>query len=161
RDRRRRAGGHRRPASPRRRRAAAPRGDRPTLGGLMTELVKAHRRVLKTSVGLVDQVQVADLGRPTPCAGWDLRQLLAHMIGQNYGFAAAADGDGADLAVFADRPVGDDPAAEYSASADRVIAAFRRPRLAGEYVAVAALRGGVTLPGQVMMGAHLVDYVVH
>jgi uncharacterized protein (TIGR03086 family) len=127
----------------------------------MTKLVKAHRRVLKTTVDLVDQVQLTDLDRPTPCAGWDLRQLLAHMIGQNYGFAAAAEGEGADLAAFADRPVGEDPAADYSASADRVIAAFRQPRLAGEYVAVAALRGGVTLPGQVMMGAHLVDYVVH
>jgi uncharacterized protein (TIGR03083 family) len=41
---------------------------------------------------LVDRIGPADLARPTPCAGWDLRALLAHLIGQNHGFAEAVDG---------------------------------------------------------------------
>jgi uncharacterized protein (TIGR03083 family) len=69
------------------------------------DLIDAHARALRTSAAIVARAGVADLGRPTPCAGWDLSDLLAHMVGQNYGFASAVEGDG-DLAVFADRVVG-------------------------------------------------------
>jgi uncharacterized protein (TIGR03086 family) len=127
----------------------------------MSHLVSAHRRTMLASADVVSRVAVADLDRPTPCAGWDLRTLLAHMIGQNYGFAAAAEGRGGDLAVFADRPVGADPAADYSASVDRVVEAFATPDLMVTDVAVAVVRGGMTLPGTTVIGVHLVDYVVH
>jgi gas vesicle protein len=40
----------------------------------------------------VTQLTPADLTRPTPCAGWTLHGLLAHMTTQHYGFAAAAAG---------------------------------------------------------------------
>lgn len=116
---------------------------------------------MQKSTEVVGPVTVDDLDRPTPCAGWDLRALLAHMIGQNYGFAAAAEGDGADLATFADRAVGSDPAADYRASADRVVQAFATPDLLVSYLPVAAVRGGMTLPGTTIVGMHLVDYVVH
>ncbi|HEY0639365.1 MAG TPA: maleylpyruvate isomerase N-terminal domain-containing protein, partial [Pseudonocardiaceae bacterium] len=65
-----------------------------------------HGRVMATSVAVVAGVSADDLGRPTPCAGWDLRRLLAHMTGQNHGFAAAAGGAGPDPALFADRHPG-------------------------------------------------------
>ncbi len=127
----------------------------------MTDLVDAHRRTLETSIAIVASMQVADLGRPTPCGGWDLRALLAHMIGQNYGFAAAAEGDGGDLTCSRTGAVGADPAGEYAASAGRAIEAFGAPGVLERDVEVAVLRGGVTLPGGAVIGCHLVDYVVH
>lgn len=60
--------------------------------GLMTatELRGRHERALRASVAIVAQVSERDLGRPTPCADWTLRDLLAHMTVQHEGFAAAA-----------------------------------------------------------------------
>jgi uncharacterized protein (TIGR03086 family) len=126
----------------------------------VTDLIDAHARALRTSAAIVALARVEDLGRPTPCAGWDLSDLLAHMVGQNYGFASAVEGDG-DLAVFADRAVGDDPAADYAASVDRVVGAFSAPDLLEREVFMAVIRGGRTVPGGTVVGFHLVDYVVH
>ncbi|MFC8721703.1 maleylpyruvate isomerase family mycothiol-dependent enzyme, partial [Kitasatospora sp. NPDC057198] len=81
-------------------------------------------RALRAARSLVDRVGADQLDRPTPCGSWTLGQLLAHMTGQNHGFAAAARGDGRDLAHWADRPVGDDPAGVFAASAAEVAAAF-------------------------------------
>jgi uncharacterized protein (TIGR03083 family) len=64
------------------------------------------------------------LDLPTPCAEWTLRQLLGHMIGQHYGFAAAARGETSDLSVWADRPPGPDLHAVYAAAVADVTAAF-------------------------------------
>jgi uncharacterized protein (TIGR03083 family) len=53
-----------------------------------------HRRALLGLDAVVGQVEDADLGRPTPCGGWDLAALLAHLVGQDRGLAAAArDGE--------------------------------------------------------------------
>jgi len=62
-----------------------------------------HRRALELASELVATVRPADLGRPTPCAGWDLAALLAHMTGQNHGFADALRG-GTDVAAYAPVP---------------------------------------------------------
>jgi uncharacterized protein (TIGR03086 family) len=127
----------------------------------VADLVGAHRSALLTSAAIVDGVQLDHLDRPTPCGEWSLRDLLAHMIGQNYGFADAIDGQGGDPAVFADVPVGEWPAADYQSSVDRVVSAFGTPGALEREVEVAVLRGGVTLPGSQVIGFHLVDYVVH
>ena len=127
----------------------------------MADLVQCHRRVLESSVAIVGHVSILDLERPTPCIGWTLRQLLAHMVGQNYGFAAAADGTRHDRAVFADRPVGDQPAAEYATSALRVIEAFGVPALIEGSMYLPEVRTGVTVPAPIAIGFHLVDYVAH
>ena len=66
---------------------------------------------------------------PTPCGGWDVRGLLAHVVGGNRVFAAAARG--ASLAearqALAGDPLGPDPAAAYAQAAEEVAAAFREP----------------------------------
>ena len=125
-----------------------------------------HRRVLDVSVGVVNQSARSDLGLMTPCAGWALRDLLAHMIGQNYGFAAAAEAAAAETgraerAAFADRPVTRDPAAEYAASAEAVVRGFGTDGLLDRSVFLAEIRGGVEVPGAAAVGFHLVDYVAH
>jgi uncharacterized protein (TIGR03086 family) len=112
---------------------------------------------VRNSVAIVAQVTAADLGRPTPCAAWDLRALLAHMTVQHLGFAAAAEGNGASLDVW--RPVASaDPVGDYAKAADRVLRAFEgdvldRPWELGEL--------GMTIPGRMAISFHFIDYVVH
>jgi uncharacterized protein (TIGR03086 family) len=127
----------------------------------MAGLVSCDRDAVLASVAVVAQVQVGDLDRPTPCAGWTLGKLLAHMIGQHYGFAAAAEGNSHDVAVFADRPVGASPAADYEAAAHRVISAFALPSVIAGEMYLPEVRNGITVPAPVAIGFHLVDYVVH
>ena len=116
---------------------------------------------MESSVAIVSHVTARDLERPTPCIGWTLRHLLAHMIGQNYGFAAAAHGHGYDRGVFADRPVSDLPASDYATSARRVIQAFGTPALIEGNMYLPEVRGGLTFPASTAIGFHLVDYVAH
>jgi uncharacterized protein (TIGR03086 family) len=127
----------------------------------MAALVRSHRSVMESSVAIVSHVTARDLELPTPCTGWTLRHLLAHMIGQNYGFAAAADGHGDDRGVFADRPVSDLPASDYATSARRVIEAFGAAALNEGNMYLPEVRGGLTFPASTAIGFHLVDYVVH
>jgi uncharacterized protein (TIGR03086 family) len=127
----------------------------------MAGLVQFHRSVLESSIDIVDHVTVGDLERPTPCAGWRLRELLGHMIGQNYGYATAADGGIHDRSAFADRAVGDQPAADYGASARQVIDAFAAPSVTGQMMYLPWLRGGMTLSAPMAIGFNLVDAVAH
>lgn len=129
--------------------------------GGMADVVSYDRDAVLVTVDLVARVTDDDLERPTPCAGWTLRQLLAHMIGQHYGFAAAAEGDSQDPAVFADRPVGASPTGDYEAAARRVISAFAEPGVVAGDMYLPEVRGGSTLPAPIAIGFHLVDYVVH
>ena len=127
----------------------------------MTDLVQCHREVLESTIAIVDHVAVLDLERPTPCVGWTLRRLLAHMVGQNYGFAAVADGKRHGRDVFADRTVGDQPAAQYATSAQRVMEAFGATAVIEGSMYLPEVRGGMTLPAPIAIGFHLVDYVAH
>ena len=66
-----------------------------TLPGLVLsgpDLIELDATAVRASVDLVAQLTPADLTRPTPCTGWTLHGLLAHMTTQHYGFAAAAAG---------------------------------------------------------------------
>jgi len=51
-------------------------------------LVEAERRL----ASWVESLEKADLARPTPCAGWDVRALLSHTLTGIEVFAASADG---------------------------------------------------------------------
>src|SRR2546430_5013197 len=92
------------------------------------DIVELDRRTLVATGDIVAALRAGDLDRPTPCAGWTVRDLLAHMIGQHYGFAAAASGEPTELADWRPRPVGDDPAGGYDESAAPGTAAVRAPR---------------------------------
>lgn len=83
------------------------------------------------------------------------------MIGQNHGFAAVADGETSDLTVWRDRPVVDDPAAEFAESAKRVVSAFAAGDLPDRAFWLPQIRDGATFPAPVAVGFHFIDYVVH
>ena len=124
-----------------------------------------HRTAVLASVDVVGNVTAGDLHRPTPCAGWDLAQLLAHMTVQHHGFAAAARGAGGDLAQWDTAGVADavasDPAATYAAAAADVLEAFADDGVLTASFALPEFGPGAEFPGELAIGFHFVDYVVH
>ncbi|WUH91588.1 TIGR03086 family metal-binding protein [Streptomyces sp. NBC_00433] len=117
-------------------------------------------RAVRLSAGLVRQTTVADLARDTPCAGWDLADLLAHMTAQHHGFAAAARGNGGDLAAWTPTPSAD-PAGAYAAAADDVTAAFADVTADDQPFALPEFATGRDFPAAQAIGFHFLDYVVH
>jgi uncharacterized protein (TIGR03086 family) len=124
-----------------------------------------HRTAVLTSVGIVDKIRPEDLQRATPCDSWNLAQLLAHMTVQHRGFAAAARGDGADLARWDVATVADavaaDPAATYAAASSDVLEAFADDGVLERSFALPEFGPGAAFPGVQAIGFHFVDYVVH
>ncbi len=116
---------------------------------------------VRASVSLVEQLRPADLDRPTPCAGWPVGTLLAHMTAQHHGFAASADGGGTELAEWQAGPLGDDPAADYAAASARVIAAFAPDDVLTRRFALPEFGAGVQVSGRRAISFHFIDYVVH
>lgn len=118
----------------------------------MQTITALHRRATDAVLSVVSRVREDDLDRPTPCVGWDLRTLLAHMVGQDRGFAAAAL---ADVSAEAFEP-GEVEA--HAAAAEVVVAAFAaappdREVLLPEF--------GARFPLRTVVGFHLVDTLVH
>ncbi|MHA6625497.1 TIGR03086 family metal-binding protein [Pseudonocardia sichuanensis] len=129
----------------------------------MQNILELHRRAAAAVHPVLDRVTTADLDLPTPCTGWDLRALLAHMTGQDHGFAAAVraarGGEDVDVAAFHPRPLGATPARTLSAGLDDVVAAFAE---AGDLEAPVLLpEFGARPPLHVVAGMHLVDTLVH
>lgn len=130
-----------------------------------TDLRPIHRVAIAGSIDVVSSVTADDLSRPTPCAGWDLADLLAHMTVQHRGFAAAARGAGAELGIWRPETVADavaaDPAAAYAAAAADVIDAFAGIDVLQRTVVLPELGAGAEFPASLAIGFHLVDYVIH
>ncbi|TJZ50411.1 TIGR03086 family protein [Streptomyces piniterrae] len=88
-------------------------------------VLDACERVLDAVDVLVSAVQPDQFDRPTPCAGWDVRTLLDHLVWENLLWAGLAGGSPrAD--VTADH-LGDDHVAAFRAAAQGARAAFGRP----------------------------------
>jgi uncharacterized protein (TIGR03086 family) len=124
---------------------------------IMTGLLAFHRTAMATAVDLVDRVERFDL--PTPCAGWDLDRLLAHMTAQNLGFASAARGEAFELRVWEEVP---STASAFAESAAEVVAAFASEGATErEWSLLAGADQEVRVPGATALGFHFIDYVVH
>lgn len=130
-----------------------------------TDLRPLHRVAVLRSVDVVDAVGTSDLDRPTPCAGWTLGDLLAHMTVQHRGFAAAARGHGSDEAHWNVETVADavraDPVGTYTAAALDVLDAFAADGITEATFALPEFGPDATFPGALAIGFHLVDYAVH
>ena len=124
------------------------------------ELIELDAVAVRASVELAARVTPADLARPTPCAAWTLYGLLAHMATQHHGFAAAADGqDGPEPWKL--RTLGADPAGDYRAAAERVLAAFAADGVLDREFPLPEIRTGRRFPAAQAISFHFVDYVVH
>jgi uncharacterized protein (TIGR03086 family) len=129
------------------------------------DIRSAHRVTLMASVDIVNNVTPEDLHRATPCDGWNLSHLLAHMTAQHHGFAAAARGDGSnpahwDTATVADA-VASDPAGTYAAATADVLAAFAEDDVLTASFALPDFGPNAAFGGSQAVGFHFVDYVVH
>ncbi|WP_459545614.1 TIGR03086 family metal-binding protein [Nocardia sp. X0981] len=125
------------------------------------DLRELDRRAVLGTVDIAGLVTADRLADPTPCAGWNVGDLLAHMAVQHRGFAAAARGHGDDPALWRPRSPGPHTRDEYRESAAEVLAAFAEPDVPQRLFAMPEFGPGVTVPGHRAIGFHLVDYVVH
>ncbi|WP_416875215.1 TIGR03086 family metal-binding protein [Kitasatospora sp. SC0581] len=88
-------------------------------------LIAACERVLQAVGDLVSAVDPSRLDGPTPCADWDVRALLDHLVWENLMWAGLADGRPRSDAA-ADH-LGGDHVAAFRTAAQRTLTAFRRP----------------------------------
>jgi|tagenome__1003787_1003787.scaffolds.fasta_scaffold20554013_2 uncharacterized protein (TIGR03086 family) len=99
---------------------------------------------------------------PTPCAGWDVRQLVNHLVGGNRLFARVLSGEPLPPVEQLGRhagedQLGDDPAAAWRGSAEAMLAAFRGPGVLERMHTVPA----GTLPGPAALHLRIVETLVH
>lgn len=127
----------------------------------MSDIRELHRRALTAAQSVVDQVDPDRLDLPTPCSAWTLRRLLAHMTGQNHGFAASARGESEDLSIWDDREVGTDPAGVFAASAADVIAAFAEDGALERTLWLPEIHPRFRFPAAQAIGFQFIDSVVH
>jgi len=134
-----------------------------TLPGLVLsgpDLIELDATAVRVSVNLVAQLTPADLTRPTPCAGWTLYGLLAHMATQHYGFAAAAAGQEGP-GSWRLRRLGPDPAQDYRDAAGTVLAAFAADGVMGREFTLPEFAPRQRFPAAQAISFHFIDYVVH
>ena len=126
-----------------------------------TDIVRLDAEAVRASVRVVHLAGPEDLARMTPCAGWTLGDLVAHMTAQHDGFAAAAAGEGADLTRWQPAGRAGDPVGEYEAAAGRVLAAFAADGVLDRRFTLPEISPELRFPAPQAIGFHFIDYVVH
>jgi uncharacterized protein (TIGR03086 family) len=126
----------------------------------VTDFRPLHRRAIEAASSYVAGVADEALARTTPCVGWDLGDLLAHMVGQHHGFAAAVTDGDAPAAAYAPRDVRGRLAAEWAESVDVLTAAFAAADL-GRPVRLVEISADRRLPAGTAISFQLLDTVVH
>ncbi len=124
-------------------------------------IVDLDARAVEATVGVVKRAGLADLDRPTPCAGWNLRDLIGHMTAQHYGWIAAAVGHGADPSVWPPGPPAADPIGEYAEASRRVLEVFGAEGVLDREFALAEISPVLRFPAAQAISFHFIDYLVH
>ena len=125
----------------------------------MTGIAELHAQALDATGRIVRGVPADGWHAATPCAGWDARALVNHLVSGNLWAAELAAGgtiEGVGSRLDGDL-LGDDPAAAYEQSAAAAAAVFRRP---GALDAPSAVSYG-PVPGSVYAGHRFLDVLVH
>ena len=119
------------------------------------------REALDATGRLVAAVGEGQWEAPTPCAEWNVRQLVSHLVVGNLLFSQVVAGDATPLEEIRQRigtdPLGEDPVAAYRTGADAVLAAFGRPGALDRAVTVPV----GTVPGVVALHLRIVEALVH
>lgn len=106
---------------------------------------------------LVGSIRQDQWQLPTPCTDWTVRDLLSHVVGGNWVFAAALGARSADRPISAAEVLNDDPVAAYREAGDALVAAFREP---GALERIVTVPFG-TVPGAVALHLRLTELLVH
>jgi uncharacterized protein (TIGR03086 family) len=125
----------------------------------MDDIAGLHARALESTGAIVAGIPPDRWHDSTPCAGWDVRALVNHLVSGNLWAAELAAGariDDAGGRLDGDL-LGSDPAASYAESATSAAAAFRRP---GALDAPCAVSYG-PVPGSVYAGHRFIDVFIH
>jgi len=125
----------------------------------MHDLPDLHRRALTATQTLVERVGADQWSLDTPCEGWDVRELVNHLVGGNLWAKELAGGK--TIPEVGDELDGDvlgtDPAAAYRSSAALADAAFSAE---GAMDAPCAVSYG-PVPGSVYAGHRFIDLLIH
>jgi len=125
----------------------------------MDNLAELHDEALEATGRIVSGVAVDKWGAATPCADWNVRELVNHLVAGNWWAAELAAG--ATIADVGDKLDGDvlgiDPVGSYNESARAASAVFHRP---GAMVAPCAVSYG-PVPGSIYAGHRFLDVLVH
>jgi uncharacterized protein (TIGR03086 family) len=120
-----------------------------------------HRDALAIASSFVHCVDATSWRRGTPCGGWDVAALVAHMTGQNNGFARALGHGEADRTAYA--PVAaalDELPAVWTASVEALQLAVDQVTL-DRPVRLVEVRPEASLPAAAAVRIHLLDTVIH
>jgi uncharacterized protein (TIGR03086 family) len=126
---------------------------------VMTDIARLHAQALDATGRIVGGISADRWQAATPCADWDARALVNHLVSGNLWAAELAAGgtiEGVGNRLDGD-VLGDDPAAAYAGSAASAAAVFRRP---GALEAPCAVSYG-PVPGSVYAGHRFLDVLVH
>jgi uncharacterized protein (TIGR03086 family) len=125
----------------------------------VTDIAELHAQALDATGRIVGDIPADRWHAATPCAGWDVRALVGHLVSGNLWAAELAAGgtiEGVGSRLDGDL-LGGDPAAAYEQSAAAAAAVFRRP---GAMDAPCAVSYG-PVPGSVYAGHRFLDVLVH
>lgn len=114
-------------------------------------VLDACDRVLAAVEGLVHAVDPDQFGLPTPCADWDVRSLLHHLVWENLLWAGLANGTPRSD-VTADH-LGDDHISAFRTAAQSSLSAFRRPGVLDQRFGPA--------PGRRLVEQLVIEMLVH
>jgi uncharacterized protein (TIGR03086 family) len=96
-------------------------------------------RACRSTVAVLEMVRRADLDQPTPCASWNVRDVVNHIVGGTAYFAELAE-----------KGAVTNPADDADCTATDFAATFRRE--AGRLVAAFRARGAMTKPMKLPFG---------
>lgn len=124
-----------------------------------TSISALHRQALQSTRAFVAGIDAGQWANPTPCADWDVRSLVNHIVAGNQWAAELATGhtiDDVGDRLDGDR-LGDSPLDAYDRSAEAAASAFEA---AGALEAPCAVSYG-PVPGSVYAGHRFIDVLIH
>lgn len=125
--------------------------------------VSSFEEVLKSVGALVDSLDDDEWRAPTPCTGWNVRHLVAHLISGQHDYRAALEGSGQNLAERSrmetptDEQVAAASAGAFRTGAETLIQAFSRDGALD--VIIQSPIGSV--PGAAVLELLSVEYLTH
>src|SRR5438046_1515008 len=121
------------------------------------DTVALLERALDQTAELIAAIEPGQAGLATPCAGWDVRTLVGHLIGQDMrNFLVSARGEAADWQAPADE-LGEDWAAAFRNRAGQLLAVWR----AADFDRPIAMPGGGQAPLRGRADQQITELAMH